>query len=148
MASLNYENKKGSGKKLKVRFVILDNNDDDDDDYPILDQKDISSSNLTDSTLDSDDDDDHGGSIIQFPPMQMMSTFGYDPNRIPSCIFSSPSRMDWSVQSNESLFSIHLGNTNFSKDHVLALNKSGELHWTNDLIIMSPPPMALERVEE
>ncbi|CAL0321716.1 unnamed protein product [Lupinus luteus] len=148
MASLNDENNIGSGKKLKVRFVIPDDNDDDDD-YLIPDQKDSSSFNLSDSSLDSDDDDDDndGGSVTQFPPMQLMTPSGYDPSRIPSAIFSSPNPMEWSVQSNESLFSIHLGNASFSKDHVFALNKSGELPWTNELIDM-PPPMTLEYVEE
>ncbi|KAL0848710.1 hypothetical protein Bca101_021957 [Brassica carinata] len=46
---------------------------------------------------------------------------GYDPNRIPSSVFSSkPSNCtDWSIASNESLFSIHDGNFSIStrEDH-------------------------------
>lgn len=44
------------------------------------------------------------------PKSPVMS--GYDPNRIPSEIFShtkSGNPVDWSVASNESLFSIHMG---------------------------------------
>ncbi|KAJ7971069.1 RNA-binding protein with serine-rich domain like [Quillaja saponaria] len=55
---------------------------------------------------------------------------GYDPNRIPSSIFSSKpaTPMEWSVASNESLFSLHLGNNSFSRDHAFLLNNSDE--WT------------------
>ncbi|KAJ0972503.1 hypothetical protein J5N97_020462 [Dioscorea zingiberensis] len=67
----------------------------------------------------------------QSPPPQTMSrTDGPpDPNRIPSSVFTrtkSTTPMEWSVASNESLFSIHLGNNSFSRDHVLLL-KSGDL---------------------
>lgn len=50
---------------------------------------------------------------------------GYDPYRIPASIFSSkPSTpMEWSVASNESLFSIHVGNDSF-----IMMQKSGELN--------------------
>ncbi|CAK7355710.1 unnamed protein product [Dovyalis caffra] len=53
---------------------------------------------------------------------------GYDPNRIPSSIFAKPSNpTEWSVASNESLFSIYMGNGSFSKDNAFMLYKSGEL---------------------
>lgn len=167
MAFLNYENKRGSGKKLKVHFDLPE-----DDDYPISHQRDSNSSISSDSSLDSDDESEkndnnsidnnesknndgngygspvwsyQGGSVTQSPPMQMMSPSGYDPNRIPSSIFSSPSPMEWSVASNESLFSIHLGNTSFSRDYAFTLNKSGELPRTNDLASM---PTTLPPVQE
>ncbi|ERN01623.1 hypothetical protein AMTR_s00090p00067540 [Amborella trichopoda] len=35
--------------------------------------------------------------------------------------------MEWSVASNESLFSIHVGNSSFSRDHVFLFGKSGAL---------------------
>ena len=70
-------------------------------------------------------------SPIQSPPVQTMGRpgAGYDPNRIPSSVFNnkSTSPMEWSVTSNESLFSIHMGNNSFSKEHALFLGKSGEL---------------------
>ncbi|KAG0498506.1 hypothetical protein HPP92_003197 [Vanilla planifolia] len=54
-----------------------------------------------------------------------------DPNRIPMSIFSrtSPaSPMDWSVASNESLFSIQMGNSSFSREHGSYLvGRSGDL---------------------
>ncbi|KAE9619973.1 hypothetical protein Lalb_Chr02g0158901 [Lupinus albus] len=167
MAFLTYENKRGSGKKLKVHFELPKV-----DDYHISHKKDSSSSISSDSSLDSNDDDDsenddhhkndmicynnsnvwsyNGGSVTHSPPpMQMMCSSGYDPNRIPSSIFSSPNHLEWSVQSNESLFSIHLGNTSFSRDHVFAVNnKSGEFPWTNDLISMPNNPMMLPPVQE
>ncbi|CAL0317164.1 unnamed protein product [Lupinus luteus] len=167
MAFLDYENMRGDDKKLRLHFDLPE-----DDDYHIPHQKDSSSSISSDSSQDSDDSEKndhiiienleykndgngygspvwsyHGGSVTQFPPMQTMSPSGYDPNRIPSSIFSSPKPMDWSVQSNESLFSIHIGNTSFSRDHVFTLNKSGELSSINDSIDM-PPPMTLSTVQE
>ncbi|CAL0299071.1 unnamed protein product [Lupinus luteus] len=171
MAFLAYDNKRGSGKKLKVHFELPK-----EDDYHIFHKKDSSSSISSHSSLDSNDDDsendDHhnidndskndmngynssnvwsynGGSVTHSPPpMQMMCSSGYDPNRIPSSVFSSPNHMEWSVQSNESLFSIHLGNTSFSRDHVFAVNdKSGEFSWTSDLTSM-PNPMILSPAQE
>ncbi|XP_008793189.1 uncharacterized protein LOC103709549 [Phoenix dactylifera] len=49
----------------------------------------------------------------QSPPVQVMGkSDGYDPNRIPSSVFArtkSTTPMEWSVASNESLFSIQMG---------------------------------------
>lgn len=45
-----------------------------------------------------------------------------DPDRIPSSVFTrtkSTTQKDWSVASNESLFSIHVGNSSLSRDHVI-----------------------------
>ncbi|EOA18318.1 hypothetical protein CARUB_v10006833mg [Capsella rubella] len=49
---------------------------------------------------------------------------GYEPNRIPASVFASSitPKQDWSIQSNESLFSIHMGDHSFS-----TMYKSGEL---------------------
>ncbi|XP_020517461.1 uncharacterized protein LOC110006424 isoform X2 [Amborella trichopoda] len=50
--------------------------------------------------------------------------------RIPSSVFArtkSQTPMEWSVASNESLFSFHVGNSSFSRDHVFLFGKSGEL---------------------
>ncbi|KAG6720868.1 hypothetical protein I3842_03G084300 [Carya illinoinensis] len=60
---------------------------------------------------------------------------GYDPNRIPSSIFTTrpTTAMDWSTASNESLFSIHIGNSSFSREHFIMLNRSGELPRTDEL---------------
>ncbi|XVE68301.1 hypothetical protein DITRI_Ditri09bG0056500 [Diplodiscus trichospermus] len=61
---------------------------------------------------------------------------GYVPNRIPSSIFGKPATpMDWSTASNESLFSIHVGNGSFSKDQFFMLYKSGELTKLDEQII-------------
>ncbi|XP_065860582.1 uncharacterized protein [Euphorbia lathyris] len=54
-------------------------------------------------------------SLIQSPPaVQSMerSVEGYDPHRIPSAVFESNRTVEWSVASNESLFSLNLGRTN------------------------------------
>ncbi|XP_020678074.1 uncharacterized protein LOC110096447 [Dendrobium catenatum] len=52
-----------------------------------------------------------------------------DPNRIPSSIFArSPmTPMEWSVASNESLFSIHMGNSSFTRDQMFLTGRSGDL---------------------
>ncbi|XWS44401.1 hypothetical protein CRYUN_Cryun15aG0042000 [Craigia yunnanensis] len=62
---------------------------------------------------------------------------GYLPNRIPSSVFSGKpaTPMDWSTASNESLFSIHVGNGSFSKDQLFMLYKSGELTELDEQII-------------
>ncbi|KAH7684978.1 hypothetical protein IHE45_04G011100, partial [Dioscorea alata] len=86
---------------------------------------------------------------IQSPPMQAMSRSdgNPDPNRIPSSVFErtkSTTPMEWSVASNESLFSIHLGNNSFSRDHVLLL-KSGDLtnFYVGNLDAFPPPNSAM-----
>lgn len=59
------------------------------------------------------------------PPVQKMEqSSNYDPNRIPASIFASKpaNASEWSVASNDSLFSIHVGNNSFTKDQF----KSGE----------------------
>lgn len=77
------------------------------------------------------------------PPVQVMDhSSGYDPKRIPSSIFarSSNNPMDWSTASNESLFSLHIGNSSFSQDHVInELYKSGELTKSTEFCMFSPP---------
>ncbi|KDO72770.1 hypothetical protein CISIN_1g0437612mg, partial [Citrus sinensis] len=54
---------------------------------------------------------------------------GYDPNRIPASIFGNrPANPgEWSVASNESLFSLHIANGSLSRENFLMLYKSGEL---------------------
>ncbi|XP_057481803.1 uncharacterized protein LOC130768732 isoform X1 [Actinidia eriantha] len=70
-------------------------------------------------------------SLKQSPPIQTMwrPVSGYDPHRIPSSIFTSKpnATMDWSVASNESLFSIQMGNTSFSGNYAILSGKSQEL---------------------
>ncbi|KAM3760944.1 hypothetical protein ACB098_01G231400 [Castanea mollissima] len=77
------------------------------------------------------------GSTAQLPPIQLVGQpAGYDPNRIPSSIFASKptTPMEWSSASNESLFSIHIGNNSFSRDHFIMFNRSQELTRTDELI--------------
>ena len=53
---------------------------------------------------------------------------GYDPTRIPASVFArpKPSPKDWSTTSNESLFSIQMGNSSFSKDQAFLFSPSQE----------------------
>ncbi|RCV10393.1 hypothetical protein SETIT_2G108600v2 [Setaria italica] len=65
-----------------------------------------------------------------------------DPKRIPSSVFArskSTTPTDWSVTSNESLFSINVGNASFSKDHFFLYGKSGEMGNPNDPLAPLPP---------
>jgi hypothetical protein len=164
MASFSDENRKGSGKKLKVHFDLPE-----DEDYPIGHKRKHSSSSISSqSSLNSDDNIENfeesnnigygspvwsfqSGTVTQSPSPQLMSPnpnySGYDPNRIPSSAFAPrpTSPMDWSVQSNESLFSLHLGNYSFSRDQFFAYKYSGELPKTNDIAGMST---TLPRVQE
>ncbi|KAI4320384.1 hypothetical protein MLD38_033871 [Melastoma candidum] len=81
-------------------------------------------------------------SLLERPPA------GYNPNRIPSSVFASRSsdQADWSIASNESLFSIQTGNDSFSTDHTaFLLYKSGELTKLDEVFSV---PIALPRVSE
>ncbi|KAF5449515.1 hypothetical protein F2P56_029951 [Juglans regia] len=86
----------------------------------------------------------HGTSPTQSPQVQVMNrSGGYDPNRIPSSVFArskSTTPMEWSVASNESLFSLHIGNASFSKDHVFLFGdlKPEELIKSDELFALSP----------
>ncbi|CAL9783105.1 unnamed protein product [Musa acuminata subsp. burmannicoides] len=67
----------------------------------------------------------------QSPPVQVMERLDVpDTGRIPSSIFtrdrSTMTPMEWSVASNESLFSIHVGTCSFSRDHLILMGRSGE----------------------
>lgn len=97
-----------------------------------------------------------GGNVMsptQSPPLQTMDRVGgyesYDPFRIPSAVFQksrSITPLEWSIASNESLFSIQVGNNSFSRDHVLMLSelgKSGELTKSGELFVFSPPPAVI-----
>lgn len=64
--------------------------------------------------------------------MQQETKVGYEPDRIPPAVFSTTMtpKQEWSIQSNESLFSIHMGDQSFStmyKSGELIMYKSGEL---------------------
>lgn len=70
------------------------------------------------------------GSTTQSTSGQTMEQI--DPYRIPSSAFvTNKSKMEWSVASNESLFSIH-GNMSFNRDQSFTLSKSGELGTPED----------------
>ncbi|EPS73171.1 hypothetical protein M569_01587, partial [Genlisea aurea] len=57
-------------------------------------------------------------SWMQSPPIQAMERLAVDSNRIPSSVFGRPSSpLEWSVASNDSLFSIRIGNNSFPRDH-------------------------------
>lgn len=64
---------------------------------------------------------------MKSPPVQVMA--GYDPNRIPSSVFTPTSPGEWSGASNESLFSIQMGNNSFSKDYAILYGKPPEFDW-------------------
>lgn len=64
-----------------------------------------------------------------------------DAYRIPDYVFArtkSTAPMEWSTASNESLFSIHMGNMSFTRDHTLWM-KSGELGMPGDIQFPEPP---------
>lgn len=86
-------------------------------------------------TIESSDLDTLNLSPKQSPPIQLMRQHsGYDPNRIPSSIFAQKDTNDpkWSLASNESLFSIRMGNDSFSLDNGFFISKSGKLNWVDD----------------
>ena len=73
-------------------------------------------------------------STTESPPTQVMDQSGESSYRIPSSVFArtqSTGPAEWSVTSNESLFSIHTGNMSFTKDP--AFWRSGELGLPGEL---------------
>ncbi|MBA0726159.1 hypothetical protein Golax_002007 [Gossypium laxum] len=106
-----------------------------------------SSQDLFDFLGNNDSNDDHTGKSELKSPKKVRVSFVsstdkqekqvYVPNRIPSSVFSEKpaTPMDWSTASNESLFSIHVGNGSFSKDQFFMLYKSGELTKLDEQII-------------
>ncbi|KAK2663376.1 hypothetical protein Ddye_001950 [Dipteronia dyeriana] len=89
-----------------------------------------------------------GESPTQSPPTQVMERTDdfadVDPNRIPAHVFDrskSSAPVEWSTCSNESLFSIHMGNMSFTRDHVNWIGKSGELVYIGEYQSPSMPPI-------
>ncbi|KAF3976021.1 hypothetical protein CMV_000768 [Castanea mollissima] len=78
-----------------------------------------------------------------FLPVQVMerpSDHASSQYRIPSYVFArtkSTAPLEWSTNSNESLFSIHTGNMSFTKEQFNWLVKSGELVMTGPLMDIS-----------
>ncbi|OWM64524.1 uncharacterized protein LOC116207431 [Punica granatum] len=162
------ENEKGSDKQQKVQF-------DSNLNQTHLPDRDAASasasSHTSDSSLESTLTDKDDGDFLptsHHPSLDLDSSVspcsdilsdvsaaqpvsgmpaGYDPNRIPSSIFNSRSTtgMDWSVASNESLFSIHMGNNSFSRDQAFLLYRSGELMKLDEVFTV---PCALPPVSE
>ncbi|KAG1330921.1 hypothetical protein COCNU_02G008890 [Cocos nucifera] len=77
----------------------------------------------------TNDNSDMFGSNHSFPLQVMERSDVPDPNGIPSLIFTRTlsTAIDWSVVSNESLFSIQLRNSSFSRDHGFLMSRSIEL---------------------
>lgn len=106
-----------------------------------------SSQYLFDFLGNNDSNDDHTGKSELKSPKNVRVSFVsstdkqekqvHVPNRIPSSIFSGKpaTPVDWSTASNESLFSINVGNSSFSKDQFFMLYKSGELTKLDEQII-------------
>ncbi|PIA57698.1 hypothetical protein AQUCO_00600432v1 [Aquilegia coerulea] len=73
----------------------------------------------------------------QSPKIQLMERLEPpDPNRIPATVFArtkSTAPVEWSTASNESLFSIHMGNNSFSRDQIFLMGRSQELGMTQEL---------------
>lgn len=98
----------------------------------------------------------HCISLTQSPPVQLMERSGDDePYRIPSSVFASShstTPLEWSAASNDSLFSIHVGNNSLSREHFFMLDgdptKSGEMTKTGEFIVFgsSPPSHSEENV--
>lgn len=87
----------------------------------------------------------NNGSTTEFPPTQVMDrasdSASPDPDRIPPHVFArtkSGAPVDWSVASNESLFSIHMGTMSFTREQFNWMNKSGELGYASDIQFSGP----------
>ncbi|KAB2633605.1 hypothetical protein D8674_029852 [Pyrus ussuriensis x Pyrus communis] len=93
---------------------------------------------------------DASGSATQSPPTQVMERPGdpaSSPYRIPDYVFArnkSTSPMEWSPASNESLFSIQMGNMSFTRDEINWLCKSGELGLPGEVSYLPSGPCSID----
>ncbi|XVF08923.1 hypothetical protein REPUB_Repub07fG0046500 [Reevesia pubescens] len=86
------------------------------------------------------------GSATPIPPTQATErpaggSLSDNSDRIPSHVFSrtiTTGPAEWSVASNESLFSIHMGNMSFTREQLSLMYKSGELGYTSDSTFSGP----------
>lgn len=79
----------------------------------------------------------HDVSTTDHPPPSPTTepTVSPSDSRIPSSVFErsdTATPAEWSVASNESLFSIHMGNMSFTKEQLNLMYKSGELGYPCD----------------
>ncbi|XP_078447663.1 pentatricopeptide repeat-containing protein At5g27110-like [Wolffia australiana] len=81
---------------------------------------------------------DSSGRLLGLNQSPVAGIEGYDPNRIPASVFARPKPApgDWSTASNESLFSIQMGNSSFSREHAFFFGRSGDQADYSS----SPPP--------
>ena len=95
----------------------------------------------------------NGMSPTVIPPIQVMDrSGGYDPSRIPSSVFErNTSPLEWSVASNESLFSLNVGNASFSRENALTFGELGmseDLTKSGELSLFSlTPSVILEEID-
>ncbi|KAK4788675.1 hypothetical protein SAY86_019994 [Trapa natans] len=92
----------------------------------------------------------HTLSPTQSPPVQNMDRSGdLEPYRIPSSEFTmskSPFPADWSIASNDSLFSIQLGDNSFSRDN--SFKGDHDIMWGDDLLSPSELLKSSELMEK
>ncbi|KAG8100105.1 hypothetical protein GUJ93_ZPchr0013g34288 [Zizania palustris] len=119
----------------------------DDDDFFQIEGPMLNSSQFSLSAAAAAAAEDGSRNAKQTPPVQATmsraSDESSDPKRIPSSVFArskSTTPTDWSVTSNESLFSINVGNASFSKDHFFLYGKTGELGPNDPLAPLPPLP--------
>ncbi|KAI3957749.1 hypothetical protein MKX01_007580, partial [Papaver californicum] len=79
------------------------------------------------------------GLVKQSPPIQVMGRTDDFENsyRIPSSVFArskSTTPQEWSLASNESLFSIHVGNNSFSREQMALFGNIGDLGKSGELV--------------
>lgn len=150
VASLNEQNGDAQTPDKYEESSFLDNSLSKSEEY----EHSSMASTLTFQASDvAQDSMKHFISLTESPPIQTMERSEYDPMRIPSSVFEgnkSTTPMEWSVASNESLFSIHLGNNSFTKERLVMLGgMSGELTKSGELLMFSStPPAPLMDIEK
>ncbi|XP_022978412.1 uncharacterized protein LOC111478406 [Cucurbita maxima] len=113
-------------------------------------EKSSGSQGPTSASQVSDITHESGGNVMsptQSPPLQTMDRVGgyepYDPLRIPSAVFQrsrSTTPLEWSIASNESLFSIHGGDDSFSGDNLSMLSDLGK---SDELLVFNSAPAVI-----
>lgn len=93
-------------------------------------------------------------SPIMSPPIQVMERSGrYDSSRIPASVFENNTNpLEWSIASNDSLFSLHIGpNNSFTRQHTFKFSEVGvseELTKSDEMPMFNRlPSLTIEEIE-
>lgn len=134
-----------NGEQEKEQSSSSSDSDSDDDDFFQLEATELSGAAVKLPTAPVFTDNEIGVKYMGWKPPAAVRYDVLDPNLIPMSVFArstvTATPKDWSVASNESLFSIQMGNSSFSRDQgLLMMGRSGDLGIFASETFDYPPP--------